>query len=341
MMKNSENWKPVRRQLGRGLVTSAVVSLALIASSGSVAAVEGATSFYVLGSRAHFAGVLPGPGSYFANDLYIYNGDASVDLQLGGLVVGDVDATAVIDLMTGLHVLPGQFLGGSVAVGLILPMGWQEVNGSIAVPAGPSRAVSDDEFEVGDPALVGSLGWHDGNFHWQLSGLLNVPIGSWNQGDLVNLGFNRWVFDLTGAVTYLDMASGVELSTALGVTFNGENLDTDYESGTELHVEFAGSKLFANGMSLGVVGYHYQQLTGDSGGTIAQQVAIAALNGFKGRATAIGPSFGMTVPLGDRALNMSLRWYHEFEVKNRLEGDAVLFSASVPLQSDPMVAASK
>jgi hypothetical protein len=38
---------------------------------------------------------------------------------------------------------------------------------------------------------------------------------------------------------------------------------------------------------------------------------------------------------------MNLRWYHELDVKNRLEGDAVLFSASVPLQADPMMAAAK
>ena len=319
---------------GAGIAAAALC--ALFGNTNDASAVEGATNFYLLGSRAHFAGVMPGPGSYFANDLYIYNGSATAGLPLGGQVAADVDATAIIDLMTGLHVLPVQFLGGTIAVGLTVPVGWQEISASLGGPG-----VKDDDFEFGDPVLVGALGWHDGNFHWQIGGLLNVPIGSWNDGDLVNLGFNRWAFDLTGAVTYLDLAAGIELSSAVGITFNGENLDTGYDSGTELHAEFAASKLFANGMSLGVVGYHYQQLSGDSGGTAAQQVLVGQTDGFKGRATAIGPSFGMTVPLGDRALNMNLRWYHELDVKNRLEGDAVLFSASVPLQADPMMAAAK
>lgn len=291
---------------------------------------------------------MPGPGSYFANDFYFYDGSsgAAVDFPIGDLLIeGGIDATVVIDLMTGLYVFPTQFLGGSVAIGLTVPVGWQEISarGTVTGPQDNqiSGATSDDDFEFGDPVLVAALGWHDGNMHWQLGGLLNVPIGSYNENDLVNLGFNRWAFDLTGSATYLSMVTGIEMSGALGFTFNGENLDTGYQSGTEIHAEFAVSKLFANGMSLGVVGYHYQQLTGDSGGTTAQQAAIERLSGFKGRTTAIGPSFGMIVPLGDRVLNMNLRWYHELEVKYRPEGDAMLFSASVPLQADPAMVAAK
>ena len=326
----------VASRVARGLTIATAAFSVLCGTTNHASAIEGATNFYLLGSRAHLAGILPGPGSYFANDTYIYNANASANLPLGGLVAGEVAATAVIDLMTGSHVLPVQFLGGSVAIGLTVPVGWQEIKASLGGPG-----ISDDDFEFGDPVLVGALGWHRGNFHWQIGGLLNVPIGSWNNGDLVNLGFNRWAFDLTGAVTYLDPVAGVELTGAIGFTFNGENLDSGYDSGTELHVEFAASKLFTNGMSLGIVGYHYEQLSGDSGGTAAQQTLIALTDGFKGRVTAIGPSFGVTVPMGDRSLNASLRWYHEFNVKNRLEGDAVLFSAAVPLQPDPAFSAVK
>jgi len=325
-------------------IGAALIGLSIAASGTGVQAAEAGKGFYLLGSRAHMAGIMPGPGSYFANDFYFYDGGAnvSVDFPIGDLVVqGGLDATVAIDLMTGLHVLPGEILGGSLAIGLTLPMGWQEIRGTIQQVGGPGISTKDDDFEVGDPVLVAALGWHDGNMHWQLGGLLNVPIGSYDADDLVNLGFNRWAFDLTGSATYLDLATGIEMSGALGFTFNGENLDTGYQTGTELHAEFAASKLFANGMSFGVVGYHYQQLSGDSGGTAAQRLLIAATDGFKGRSTAIGPSFGMMLPLGDRMLNMNLRWYHDLEVKYRPEGDAVLFSASVPLQADPMMAAAK
>ena len=32
-----------------------------------------------------------------------------------------------------------------------------------------------------------------------------------------------------------------------------------------------------------------------------------------------------------RPVTVDLRWYHEFEVKNRLEGDSVFLTISVPL----------
>jgi Putative MetA-pathway of phenol degradation len=32
-----------------------------------------------------------------------------------------------------------------------------------------------------------------------------------------------------------------------------------------------------------------------------------------------------------RPVTIDLRWYHEFEVKNRLEGDSVFLTISVPL----------
>lgn len=333
----------------RFAVGAALIGLSIAASGTGAQAAEAGKGFYLLGSRAHLSGIMPGPGSYVANDFYFYDGSANVDVDLpiGDLVLqGGLDATVAIDLMTGLHVLPTQFLGGSVAIGLTVPVGWQEISARGTILDGEGNPVvqgfnpSDDDFEFGDPVLVAALGWHDGNMHWQLGGLLNVPIGSYSENDLVNLGFNRWAFDLTGSATYLNLATGIEMSGALGFTFNGENLDTGYQSGTEMHVEFAASQLFPNGMSLGLVGYHYQQLTGDSGGNnVRQQALVALTDGFKGRTTAIGPSFGMMLPLGDRMLNMNLRWYHELDVKNRPEGNAVLFSASVPLQADPALAA--
>ncbi|MEE4239648.1 MAG: transporter, partial [Anderseniella sp.] len=234
-------------------IGAALVGLSIAGWGTDVHAAEAGKGFYLLGSRAHMAGIMPGPGSYFANDFYFYDGGAgnTVDFPIGDLIIdGGLDATVAIDLMTGLHVLPTQFLGGSVAIGLTVPVGWQEISARGKIQdGGAGLSTSDDDFEFGDPVLVAALGWHHGNMHWQLGGLLNVPIGSYSENDLVNLGFNRWAFDLTGSATYLDMATGIEMSGALGFTFNGENLDTGYQSGTELHAEFAASKLFANGMS--------------------------------------------------------------------------------------------
>jgi hypothetical protein len=42
----------------------------------------------------------------------------------------------------------------------------------------------------------------------------------------------------------------------------------------------------------------------------------------------------MTIPLGDRMMSANVRWFHEFDVENRLEGDAVFVTFAVPLQPD-------
>jgi hypothetical protein len=151
------------------------------------------------------------------------------------------------------------------------------------------------------------------------------PIGQWEQGSLVNLGFNRWAADVTGSATYLDMATGLEASAALGFTFNGDNLDLDYKTGTEMHLEWSLSQITPSGFSFGLAGYHYQQLSGDSG-------ADARLGAFKGQVTAIGPAVGLTVPMADRALTAKFRGYYEFNVKNRVEGFAAMGTLAVPLQ---------
>jgi len=79
------------------------------------------------------------------------------------------------------------------------------------------------------------------------------------------MGLNRPAFDIKGAYTFLSTATGTEVSATAGVTFNLRNTATDYQSGTEFHVEAALNQHFPFGLAAGVGGYFYQQLTGDSG----------------------------------------------------------------------------
>jgi hypothetical protein len=118
---------------------------------------------------------------------------------------------------------------------------------------------------------------------------------------------------------------GREFSSVLGFTFNGDNEDTDYSTGTEMHLELAGKQHLPNHWSMGLVGYWYEQLTGDSNNP-------EILGDFKGRAIALGPEISYQFMQNPkRPVTIDLRWYHEFEVKNRLEGDSVFLTISVPL----------
>ncbi len=318
----------------------------LLISATPTRAAEDAAGIYLLGSKSSMAGVLPPPGTYFSSLSYFYTGDASgraaagVALdQIGNISLEaniDVDADAFIKIPTLLWVTPHKFLGGNIAFGVVGVVGSKDIsvdvdalatltlpNGTV-LQRGQRFFLDDDVFTVGDPLVTAVIGWHQGNFHWNVAGLLNIPIGDYSDSDLANIAFNRWAFDITGAATWLDAAKGHELSAAVGFTFNGENPDTDYRTGTEFHVEFAAMKHFSQSFAAGVTGYHYDQITGDSG-------AGARLGSFKGKTTAIGPNINYNFTLGQTPVSTSFRWLHEFDVENRLEGDAYLFSAVIPL----------
>jgi hypothetical protein len=303
----------------------------LILLCGHANAAESATSVYLLGFRSTAAGVVPPPGVYTASDKYFYSGEAAAsrDFQFGGQLVAEVEANVFIDALTATWIIPQKVLGGHFGVAATLPIGWAEVKAgaTLATPGGAlSAGRTDDLTGLGDMFFTALLGWHRDVWHWNVNVGLNAPTGSWSKGRIANLGFNRWALDTGVAVTYLDQKTGHELTIAPGVTFNGENDDTDYKTGTEFHLEFSALQHFSQTFALGVTGYHYQQLTGDSG-------SGARLGDFKGRVTGIGPVVNYTFLVGKTPVNTNLRWIHEFNVKNRLKGDVGFLTVAIPLGS--------
>jgi len=313
---------------GAPALKTAVLSLAVLACTSIEAlAAESGTGFYLLGSKGPFAAVLPGPGVYFQNDVYIYSGSAgaSRDLPIGGSIVANIDATAYIDLATGLWVVPQSVLGGNLALQATVPWGGQSVDASLALGNGLLGASrSDTVFTIGDPVVGAALGWHNGNWHWTAGFLVNVPIGDYQEGELANVAFHRWGADLNGGLTYFDPATGWEVSGLAGFTFNGENPATDYTTGTEFHFEGALTKTFSPQFSAGLVGYFYQQVTGDSG-------PGATLGDFKGRVAALGGTAGFNFQLGGTPVSTRVKVYQEFAAKNRLEGTSAFLTVTIPL----------
>jgi hypothetical protein len=292
-------------------------------------AAEGAAGFYLLGSRTSMAGFLPPPGTYVQDLKYYYTGDSKATLEFGGIEIsGGISADVFYDIPIGIWVAPRKVLGGNFALSLMVPVGWKDVSAG-ATLTGPGGSITgpgrqDDDFAFGDPVPGATLGWHDGNWHWNVGVLVNTPIGYWKRGNLSNIGFNRWAFDTNAAVTWLDPGRGLEISGAAGFTFNVENPDTDYKTGTEFHLEWAIMQNLSKTFGIGLVGYHYQQVSGDSG-------AGAALGAFEGRVTGLGPNINYTLMCGKIPISTSFRYLKEFNAKNRLEGDAFIFSASMPL----------
>ncbi len=259
--------------------------------------------------------------------------------QLGNLTLeADIKAEArlFLEVPSLLWVAPRTVLNGNLALGLLVPIGWQDISVDVDALAtltlrngatfqrGRRFGLGDDTVSFGDPLPYAQLGWHRGNWHWNVTGLLNIPIGAYDEKNIANNGFNRWAFDTHAAVTWLDPQRGHEVSVNAGFTFNGENPDTNYRTGTEFHVEYALMQNFSPRFAVGLVGYHYQQVTGDSG-------AGATLGAFKGRISGVGPNVNLNLQIGEIPVSTQLRWFHEFNADNRLEGDSVVFQLLVPL----------
>jgi len=335
----------------RHLGVGAILSAQLLFHTAAYAAEDG-KSIYLLGSAASMAGIMPPSGFYFSTLGYYYHGEAKggaalsrslrqtnsslpsfTSLQLNANM--KVKADVALAAPTLLWVAPETILGGKIGVGLILPVGSQSTQidlaarGALTFPngtilgRGSTYRATESTFAVGDPLLTSFIGWNAGNFHWKLAGLVNIPIGSYDKSNLVNMGFNRWAADLTASLTYLNPQTGFEISVSPGITFNGNNSATRYRSGTEFHIEAAVMQHFSKSFAIGVVGYHYEQLSGDSG-------AGAVLGPFKGRVSAIGPNISYNFQIGDIPFITSLRWMREFNAKNRLQGDVGMLTITIP-----------
>jgi hypothetical protein len=183
--------------------------------------------------------------------------------------------------------------------------------------------VTDKASVFGDLVGMAALGWHSGKWHWTITGLLNVPVGDYREGEIANLAFHRWAGDISAAVTWLDPELGLDLSAAAGFTFNGTNEVTDYTTGTEFHVQWAISKNLTKQFSIGFIGYYYDQITGDSG-------PGAQLGDFEGRVTALGGTIAYNFEVGHTPVSTRLKVFREFDVENRLEGTAGFLTVAFP-----------
>lgn len=307
----------------------------VIAPPGELQAAENGTGFYLLGGRGPMAGYLPPPGVYFESDTYTYDAtlDARKSFPTGGRFLADVRSQVRADFLNGTWVTPWDIAGGNLAFGAVLPVGRVGVSAGIEYDSPRTNRIigtnlRDKATVVGDPVFSAMLGWHAGKFHWNATVLVNAPAGDYRNGELANLAFHRWASDLSGALTWFDPETGIDLSAVTGLTFNGMNPATDYRTGTEFHLEWAASKALTSALSAGVIGYHYQQVTGDSG-------AGAQLGAYKGRVTALGGTLAYNFTVGKTPVSTRIKVLREFAVENRARGTVGLLTVSLPLTTSP------
>ncbi|SDG44496.1 SphA family protein [Bosea robiniae] len=295
---------------------------------------EGGAGLYVPGLKGPGAGIVPPPGFYFENDFYSYSGriSAARPIQIGGAVVANVKAEARVDFMTPTWVTPFEILGGNLAFAVTVPFGTPRISAGAVItgPRGRTFGFSqrDATFNIGDPVVSSFIGWHAGNFHWQVGTSVSIPSGSYQEGELSNVSFNRWIGDFYAAGTWLDPKIGLDISAAVGFEVNGKNDATDYRSGNAIHADLAISQYLSKQFSVGVLASHYQQVSGDGG-------AGASLGSYKGRVTAVGAQVAYTFEVAGTPVSARLKVLREVDVENRPRGTLGLFTIALPIGHVP------
>ena len=283
---------------------------------------EGGVTHILPGSAATLIDLPPTKPGWIAAGAYLnYQGDASVEelLPIAGSVVAGLDATSNAVLAGGFYTFEPKVLGAYYSVGTFLPYVSMEVSASVSTTAGAIRR-DDSASGLGDVTLIPvMLAWK--NESWQYNVLMPIyaPTGQYEKGRLANPGLNHWTFDPTIGVSYNNAKTGLNAAAYAGIGLNTENNATNYKSGSVFHLDGSVQQLLPVGpgfLGIGAEAFYINQVSGDSGGN-------ALLGDFKGRTSGLGPVLTYILPRGTQTLVTELRWLHEMNVKNRLEGDYI------------------
>lgn len=299
------------------LVLLAATAAGFLALS-PAAALEGGQSAYLKGFRDFLTGQIPlEPGVQMRQDTYYYSGSGTVGSA--GTRRLDANISGLAELVGPIFVSPWQFLGGTYAASARLAATDLTLQRTQVGPAGTTvrtgSLVGPNDVQL-TPVL---LGWHAGNFHWNVGTSVWLPVGSYEAPRVANTGRNYLSTAVHGAVTYFDPASGWDLSVAAAFLVNSENTATQYRSGDVLHMDFAVGRNITPDFRIGAVGYVMQQLTADSG-------TGAVFGDNISRVAALGPAASYSWKVGETPVVLLAKFYREFLAQNTTQGNAATLS---------------
>lgn len=300
----------------------AILSVVLLVSGAPARAAEYTFSTYGLGGTAFGAGVTPPAGTYVSTGASFYRGDISGNINIGGVVFNaGAKAELLAGVVGGIYVPDWTVLGGRLGLGVTVPVGHIDLEATVsASPLSTTRETSGAG--LGDTVTRLQLGWQHGDFSHLFWVQAVAPTGRYEPGFFPIVGLNRPGIDTGWAFTWEDKRSKLQFNGAVGFNFNFENNETDYLSGNEVHFEWAVGYELTKGLIIGVVGYDWRQLSGDSG-------AGALLGPFKGSVDAIGPGLSYTTLIDKTPLIFNLRHYEEYNAERRISGSMSIATVTI------------
>ncbi|HTE38771.1 MAG TPA: transporter [Reyranella sp.] len=293
-----------------------LAALATCVAAPAAEATEGAASYYFPGAFGSFlVAVPPQPGFSVASQTLIFGGNAQKSVLNGRQTFG-INAFAVYEYLAGLYAFEQPVLGGRLQIGVAAPVvGYATMRASLQTQRFGTFSGTASDTAFGDLMLTPfSLSWSFGELNAKILQMVIAPTGHYDPNAVINVGRNYWAFDTQVGFTWFHKATGTEISVLPGLMINTMNPATNYRSGTEFHLDFMVNQFVAKDIAIGIQGYWYKQLDGDSG-------AGATFGPFMGESFGMGPAV-LWAPeqLGGRYAFI-VKWQHDFSNTNRLNGD--------------------
>lgn len=269
----------------------------------------------------------PGLAVFSFSTFYAGSADGGVPIKFGSNAALGVKADVFAQTIGAVYAPDFKLFGGSYATAVALPYIWMDVkaNAELTGPKGNTLVAGnfkDSTDGIGDVSFYPlMLGWTalGGDLKYDIRQCIYAPTGEYSEDALANPGKNYWTFEPGASISYMSSKTGTEASLFMGIDFNTKNEATDYQTGTQLHFDGTLEQhlpILGGLAGVGVTGYYYQQIEGDSG-------SGATLGGFEGRTIGVGPVVSYMRKIGNYDAFAEVKWLPEIEVKNRTEGDYI------------------
>jgi hypothetical protein len=326
---------PYRSRIWSRVLTACVALTAVASITTGALADEDGTSFWIPGFFGSLAAVPQQPGWSLTSILYNTNvsasGNAAVarEITIGRFnpkinisVDAHVHADATLGLFAPTYVFATPFLGGQASASLLFGYGNNDTSLNASATASTDRipfsitrsvALSQDTQGFADLIPMFADRWNAGVNNYMVYITGDIPVGLYSTSNLANIGLGHGAIDGGVGYTYFDEKTGHEFSAVLGFTGNFENFATQYTSGIDSHLDWGASQFLTKQLQVGLVGYFYEQLTGDSG-------CAPVLCPFKSRVIGVGPQIGYIFPVAGMQGYLNLKGYGEFDNDNRPDG---------------------
>jgi hypothetical protein len=299
-----------------------VIWFIAVALCASADATEGLIATKPPGVDTQYAGMMPPPGLHITNFLGYYHADRVLDSSGDDRInISNYDIRVISETLRFRYIWPGvTFLGANIET----RFGYNIVTDvrfgfDLRTPRGVIRRY-DDTRNTGDSHFALALGWHGKRFHQMIGTLVFIPTGDFSATQLANTGRGYWSLGPSYWFTWFPIEQ-LEVSGALLYTFNFENPDTRFHSGSELSLDYNIGYSVTRDLQIGASGAIYKQIQDDE--LHDQRFG----DGNRGQVFSVGPMLHWH--RHNARWGVVFKWQHEVAVRNRPKGERFFLQAAV------------